>query len=88
LLPPTAEVAIQQQPPGNLEPEARAALRSLLDVIQRVGVEGEPRAVFEMIEQDLRARVSKTVSIEHSTGFSGRTRRSMGSASSSYNSRA
>jgi len=40
-------------------PRAWAALRSLFDVIQRVGVEGEPEPVFEMIEQDLRARVSK-----------------------------
>ena len=29
-------------------PRAWAALRSLFDVIQRVGVEGEPEPVFEM----------------------------------------
>ena len=63
-------INVQQQTPGGLGPEAWATLRSLLDVIQRVGIEGEPQEVFEMIETDLRARlasgVSKPVSIEHS----------------------
>ena len=70
LLPRDVFVSVSQSAPGNLEPEAWATLRSLLDVIQRVGIEGEPQQVFEMIETDLRARlasdVSRPVSIEHS----------------------
>jgi hypothetical protein len=70
LLPRDVFINVQQQSPGGLDPKAWATLRSLLDVIQRVGIEGEPQQVFEMIETDLRARlasdVSKPVSIEHS----------------------
>jgi Family of unknown function (DUF5681) len=70
ILPKDVLVNVQQQTPGGLDPEAWATLRSLLDVIQRVGIEGEPQQVFEMIETDLRARlasdVSRPVSIEHS----------------------
>jgi hypothetical protein len=35
-----------------------ASLRSLLDVIKRVRIEGEPQQVFEVIETDLRARLA------------------------------
>jgi hypothetical protein len=43
--------------PGNLEPEAWATRRSLLDVIEACKVSGEPRDVA-MIEEDLRARLA------------------------------
>ena len=70
ILPKDVLVNVQQQTPGNLDAESWAALRSLLDVIQRSGIEGEPQQLFEMIETDLRTRlatdVSNPVSIEHS----------------------
>lgn len=50
-----------QRVPSGLQPEAFAAIRSLLDVIQRVGVDGEPQRVFEMIEEYLRARLAVPV---------------------------
>jgi hypothetical protein len=68
VLPKELAISVEQRTPGNLSHEAYASLRSLLDVIQSSGIEGEPQAVFEMIEQDLRARASKMVSIEHSSG--------------------
>lgn len=62
LLPKDVFVRVEdQRVPGGLQPEAFAALRSLLDVIQRVGVDGEPERVFEMIEEDLRARLAVPV---------------------------
>jgi hypothetical protein len=44
-----------QRTPGNLEPEARAALRRVLDIIQAANVGGDPQAIFEKIESALRA---------------------------------
>jgi len=38
-----------------------AALRRLLDVIESCGAIGEPQRVFEMIEEDLRARLAVPV---------------------------
>ena len=49
---------VRRQAPGGLDPEAWASLRSLLDVIKRVRIEGEPQQVFEVIETDLRARLA------------------------------
>ena len=49
--------------PGHLA-KAWAALRRVLDLIQAAGADGVPRDVFEMIEQDLRARLAKTVASE------------------------
>jgi len=64
-------ISVDQRPPGGLDPNAFAALRSLLDVIQRVGIEGEPQQVFEMIEEDLRARLAVPV---NRAGAAGRQR--------------
>ena len=50
-----AEIWGKAEISGGLEPEAFAALRSLLDVIEACKVSGEPRDVFAMIEEDLRA---------------------------------
>jgi len=36
-------------------------LRRLLDVIEQCGAIGEPQRVFEMIEEDLRARMAVPV---------------------------
>jgi hypothetical protein len=48
-------ISVEQKTPGNLEPEAWAALRRVLDLIQAAGVDGDPRDVFEMIENALNA---------------------------------
>jgi hypothetical protein len=61
VLPKELAVSVEQRTPGNLDAGAYGALRSLLDVIQRVGIEGEPQQVFEMIEEDLRARLAVLV---------------------------
>ena len=61
LLPNDVFISVEQKPPGNLEPEAWAALRRVLDLIQAAGADGDPRDVFEMIEEDLRARLAITV---------------------------
>jgi len=45
---------VEQKPRSGLDPDAYAALRSLLDVIERCGAIGELQRVFEMIEEDLR----------------------------------
>jgi hypothetical protein len=50
-----------QRMPGNLEPEAFAVLRRLLDVIQASGIEGDPQAVFERIEAALRADAATVI---------------------------
>ena len=50
-----------QRTPGNLEPEAWAALRRLLDIIQASGVEGDPQAIFEKIEAALRADAATVI---------------------------
>jgi hypothetical protein len=47
--------------PGDLEPEAWAAPRRVLDLIKAAKVEGDPQTVFQMIEEDLRARVATPV---------------------------
>jgi hypothetical protein len=61
ILPKDVLLSVQQAVPGNLDADSYAALRSLLDVIQRTGIEGGPQQVFEMIEHDLRARVAKPI---------------------------
>jgi hypothetical protein len=58
LLPKDVFISVETKTPGNLEPEAWAALRRVLDLIQAAGAEGDPRDVFEMIEEDLRARLA------------------------------
>ena len=58
LLPKDVFISVEQKTPGNLEPEAWSALRRVLDLIQAAGGDGDPRNVFEMIEQDLRARLA------------------------------
>jgi hypothetical protein len=65
LLPKDVFISVEQRTPGNLEPEAWAALRRVLDLIQASGVDGDPRDVFEMIEEDLRARYAKAVTVEN-----------------------
>jgi hypothetical protein len=62
ILPKDVLVNVQQSTPGNLEPEAWATLRRVLDVIQACAPEGaEPAAVFETIETALRAEYAKPV---------------------------
>ena len=65
LLPRDLFVRVEdQRTPGNLDPDAYAALRSLLDVIEKCGAIGEPQQVFAMIEEDLRARMAVPVEQE------------------------
>ena len=54
-------VSVEQKAPGNLEPEAWATLRRVLDLIEACKVEGDPQAVFAAIEEDLRARMAVPV---------------------------
>jgi hypothetical protein len=54
-------LAVEQKTPGNLEPEAWATLRRALDLIEACKVDGDPRAVFAAIEEDLRARMAVPV---------------------------
>jgi hypothetical protein len=62
LLPRDIFVRVEdQRTPGGLDPDAYAALRRLLDVIESCGAIGEPQDVFAMIEEDLRARVAVPV---------------------------
>jgi Family of unknown function (DUF5681) len=61
ILPKDVLVNVQQSVPGNLQPEAWASLRRVLDLIESCGASGEPQEVFEMIEEDLRARLAKPV---------------------------
>jgi hypothetical protein len=58
LLPRDVFISVEQKAPGNLDPDSYAALRSLLNVIEQCGAIGEPLRVFEMIEEDLRARMA------------------------------
>jgi hypothetical protein len=58
LLPRDVFLSVEQKTPGDLEPEAWAALRRVLDLIQAAGADGDPRDVFEMTEEDLRARLA------------------------------
>jgi hypothetical protein len=46
---------------GNLEPEAWATLRRLLDAIEAANVDGDPQTMFAMIEEDFRARLAAPV---------------------------
>ena len=55
ILPKDVLISVEQKTPGNLEPEAWAALRRVLDIIQAAKVEGDPQAIFEKIETALRA---------------------------------
>src|SRR6516165_2962396 len=56
LLPRDIFVRVEdRRTPGNLEPEAWAALRRVLDIIQAANVNGDPQAIFERIEASLRA---------------------------------
>jgi hypothetical protein len=62
LLPRDVFVKVEdQRTPGNLEPEAWATLRRVLDLIESCKVEGDPREVFAAIEEDLRARMAVPV---------------------------
>jgi hypothetical protein len=62
ILPKDVLVNVQQSVPGNLEPEAWATLRRVLDIIQACAPAGaEPAAVFETIETALRAEYAKPV---------------------------
>ena len=62
LLPRDVFINVQQSVPGNLEPEAWATLRRVLDIIQACAPAGaEPAAVFETIETALRAEYAKPV---------------------------
>ena len=62
-LPKEVAVSVEQRTPGNLDPEAWAMLRRLLDLIEACNVDGDPQAVFAAIEEDLSA---DSVSIEPS----------------------
>ena len=62
ILPKDVLVNVQQSVPGNLEPEAWATLRRVLDIIQASAPAGaEPSHVFETIETALRAEYAKPV---------------------------
>jgi hypothetical protein len=61
LLPRDLFISVQQQAPGGLDAESWASLRRVLDLIESCGANGEPQEVFEMIEEDLRARLAKPV---------------------------
>jgi hypothetical protein len=61
LVPKDVQISVEQKTPGNLEPEAWATLRRVLDLIEACKVEGEPGEVFAMIEEDLRARLAVPV---------------------------
>ena len=61
LLPRDVFISVEQKAPGNLEPEAWATLRRVLDLIEACKVEGDPQAVFAAIEDDLRARMAVPV---------------------------
>jgi hypothetical protein len=61
LMPKDVLLNLQQTVPANLEPKAWASLRRVLDLIESCGANGEPQDVFDMIEEDLRARLAKSV---------------------------
>jgi hypothetical protein len=61
LLPRDVFISVEQKTPGGLDPDAYAALRRLLDVIESCGAVGKPQDVFAMIEEDLRARMAVPV---------------------------
>jgi len=56
LLPRDVFISVEQRTPGNLDPEAWATLRRVLDLIQQCAPAGsDPAKVFETIENALRA---------------------------------
>ena len=62
LLPRDVFVKVEdQRTPRGFDADSYAVLRRLLDVIERCGAIGEPQRVFEMIEEDLRARMAVPV---------------------------
>jgi hypothetical protein len=61
LLPRDVFISVEQKTPGNLEPEAWATLRRVLNLIEACKVEGDPQAVFAAIEQNLPAWLAKPV---------------------------
>jgi hypothetical protein len=61
VLPKELAISVEQKTPGNLEPEAWATLRRVLDLIEACKIEGDPQAVFSAIEDDLRARLAKPI---------------------------
>jgi hypothetical protein len=65
LLPRDLMISVETKTPGNLDADSYAALRRLLDVIESCGAIGEPQQVFEMIEEDLRARLAKPIASDH-----------------------
>jgi hypothetical protein len=74
VLPKEVAVSVEQRTPGNLEPEAWATLRRVLDLIESCKVEGEPQDVFAMIEEDLRARMATEIEGNGSKAVATRTR--------------
>jgi hypothetical protein len=59
--PKDVSISVEQKAPGNLEPEAWATLRRVLDLMEACKVEGNSQAVFAAIEEDLRARIAVPV---------------------------
>jgi hypothetical protein len=56
IIPKDVAVTVEdQRTPGNLEPEAWATLRRVLDLIESCKIEGDPQTVFEKIEAALRS---------------------------------
>ena len=51
LLPRDVFISVEQKTPGNLEAEAWATLRRVLDLIEACKIEGDPWAVFAAIEE-------------------------------------
>jgi hypothetical protein len=46
-------ISVERRTPGNLEPEAWAALRRVLDIIESCKASsGDPRDIFAAIEED------------------------------------
>jgi len=58
LLPRDVFISVEQKTPGNLEAEAWATLRRVLDLIEACKIEGDPWAVFAANRGDLRARMA------------------------------
>jgi hypothetical protein len=64
ILPRDVLVKVETAPPGNLQPDEWAQLRTVLDLIQRFAPEGaEPGEVFALIEHALRAEYAKPIGI-------------------------